>query len=87
MNPAQHQLQPLQVVVMLLLLPQLPPQVCHLASNATDALGVGIDCYCHLCNALTATVICAMPPTISTIAASGASQQLATPCNGNKWNF
>ncbi len=27
MTPAQHQLQPLRVVVMLLLLPQLPPQV------------------------------------------------------------
>jgi len=27
MTPAQHQLQPLQAVVMLLLLPQLPPQV------------------------------------------------------------
>ncbi len=55
MTPAQHQLQPLQVVMTLLLLPQLPLQVCQLASNATDALGASIDCYCHLCNALTAT--------------------------------
>ncbi len=43
MNLAQHQLQPLQVVVTLLLLPQLPPQVCQLASNARNAWGVGID--------------------------------------------
>ena len=79
-NPAQLQLQPLQVVVMLLLLLQLPPQVCQSASDATtNALGVGIDCCCLMCNALSATVICAIavPPIII----ASAVKRFLTACN------
>ena len=93
-NPAQLQLQPLQVVVMLLLLPQLPPQVCQSASDATtNALGVGIDCCCHLCNALSATVICAIALSATVICAiamppiiiASAVKRFLTACNSVQW--